>query len=42
MEPKVYREIFVPQWLYEMPVEWAEAYFDVAAESAVSLRWGSA
>ena len=34
--------IVVPYWLYGMPEEWIESYFDLVGTHAFGVRWGYA
>lgn len=35
--------IYIPQWMYQVPLEWRQFYFDeIAGIYAVSMRWGNA
>jgi len=34
--------IMGPAWLYDMPDEWFDAYFEVSQTCAVVTRWGHA
>lgn len=32
----------VPMWLYGMPDDWVDAYFEASVSCSICLRWGNA